>query len=307
VAIAPRADGDAVSLSTVVAAAVFAGLGFGVVVLVTEVRGVRYMSIGGSVASRLARSYRLPGRRLAGAAVAGLVAAVVTRWPVAALAAAGLFLAWPSMFGRTGSEHEAIVRLAALSTWTESLRDTIAGAVGLEQAVSASVPAAHPSLRPHLDRLRGRLDARQPLPAALHQLAADLNDSAADLMIAALILNAGLRGPGLHATLTALATAAREEMELRRRVEAGRQGIRRGARIVVGATVGLVVLLTVFNREYLAPYGSPVGQLVLAGVVGIFAAGFGWLQRLSSMDLPSRFLTTEPATAARALEPTWLR
>ena len=40
--------------------------------------------------------------------------------------------------------------------------------------------------------------------------------------------------------------------------------------------------LTLFNRDYVEPYGTPVGQLVLACVCGLFALGFWWLRKLSS-------------------------
>ena len=67
----------------------------------------------------------------------GLLVLVVTRWLVLA-AALGLLAALADrFFGGTGEERRAIDRLDALATWTEA-RDTIAGAVGLEQAIPAT-------------------------------------------------------------------------------------------------------------------------------------------------------------------------
>ena len=37
----------------------------------------------------------------------------------------------------------------------------------------------------------------------------------------------------------------------------------------------------VYARSYLAPLDTPAGQLVLATVLAIFAAGFAWLHRLT--------------------------
>ena len=55
---------------------------------------------------------------------------------------------WPgAAFGGAAGERRSIIRLEALATWTESLRDTIAGAVGLERAIAASLRAAAPSRR----------------------------------------------------------------------------------------------------------------------------------------------------------------
>ena len=278
---------------SVLAAAVFGGLGLAVAGLATATVGGRPQVArpAGTVPPR--RAWPASSRRRAAAAVAaGVLVAVLTRWPVAAAAAAGLVACWPWLVGVDAAERAAIGRLEELATWTESLRDTIAGAVGLEQAIPATVDAAGPRIRAQLARLRGRLEARLPLVFALYALADDLADPSADLVVAALVLNAGLRGPGLQATLGALAGSARAELDMRRRVEAGRRGIRQGARIVVGVTVGFVAVLVAFNRDYLAPYGSPVGQLVLAAVVGVFGAGFGWLRHLSTLEVPARVLGT---------------
>ena len=59
-----------------------------------------------------------------------------------------LVLGWRTLGGAAG-ERRAMVRLEALATWTESLRDTIAGAVGLEQAIPSSLRVAAPSCRNH--------------------------------------------------------------------------------------------------------------------------------------------------------------
>ncbi len=86
-------------------------------------------------------------------------------------------------------------RVEALAMWTESLRDTIAGAVGLEQAIPASARGADPVLRPHLDALVDRLRGRMPLAEALQLLADEMNDPSADIIIAALILNSQAARP----------------------------------------------------------------------------------------------------------------
>jgi tight adherence protein B len=59
--------------------------------------------------------------------------------------------------------------------------------------------------------------------------------------------------------------------------------------MIVGVTTGLALFLAVLNYGYLAPYGSPLGQFVLAVVGGLFSAAFAWL-----------------ATITRPVEPAWL-
>ena len=125
-----------------------------------------------------------------------------------------------ALFGGAAEDRTEVAQLEALATWTESLRDTIAGAVGLEQAIPASLHAAAPVLKPPLALLIDRLRTREPLPEALLRFADDLDDPCADLIVAALVLNARLRGPGLRDVLTALAESAREELDMRGRIEA---------------------------------------------------------------------------------------
>src|SRR5690606_8741785 len=157
-----------------------------------------------------------------------------------------------------------------LAAWTESLRDTIAGAVGLEQAIPATTYAASPAIRPALERLADRLRGRTSLPTALQGFADDIDDPSADLIVASLTLNARLRGPGLREVLSSLASSARDVLDMRRRLGASRSSTRRSVQIVMGVTVTFVLGLSIFNRGYVEPYGTPLGQVVLLVVIGLF-------------------------------------
>jgi hypothetical protein len=215
---------------------------------------------------------------------------MVTHWPVAAAATMGLVYLWPRLFGGARPDVGHVARLEALATWTESLRDSIAGSVGLEEAIRHSLRSAPPVLRPALLRLESRMRVHIPLPQALAAYAEEFEDSSADLVIAALILNSRLRGPGLVATLTALSIAAREEVDMRRRVEEGRKSLRRIALIVVSVFGVFGVGLTVFSRDYVAPYDSAGGQVTLAVVLAIFGSGLMWMRTAAVGRSPERFL-----------------
>jgi Flp pilus assembly protein TadB len=222
----------------------------------------------------------------------GLIVLVVTRWLVLAIALGLLAAMADRFFGGTGEERRAIDRLDALATWTEALRDTIAGAVGLEQAIPATAVNAAPAIKPGLNLLVDRLRIREPLPSALMRFADDLNDPSADLIVAALVLNARLRGPGLREVLSALADSAREELDVRRKVAAERRSTRRSVQVVVAITLIMAAGLVLFNPTYMAPYTSFVGQVVLAVVILLYALGLVWLRRLAKIEVPERFLIT---------------
>jgi Flp pilus assembly protein TadB len=245
------------------------------------------------------RLRRFLTRRVTLSVIAGLATLVVTRWPIAALGGGLLTLTWRGLLGGASDERLSIARIEALASWTESLRDTIAGAVGLEQAIPSSLRAAAPVIQEPLRLLIDRLRTRMPLPVALERFADDLDDPSADLIVASLILNSRVRGPGLRDVLTALSRSAREELDMRRRVVAQRRSTRRSVQIVVGVTLSVVALLVLFNREYVQPYTTVEGQLVLVLVLVMFAAGFVWLKRLSGFEMPSRFLFMGAAAAER--------
>ncbi|MEU6778021.1 type II secretion system F family protein [Nonomuraea angiospora] len=228
--------------------------------------------------------------RTAIAAVAAGLVLIITGWPVMAVGTVLLVFAWRGLSGGAAEERAAMRRLEGLAAWTESLRDTIAGAAGLEQAIPSSIRAAAPMLRPHLRAMIDRLHTRMALPEALALFADELDDPSADLVVAALILNSRLRGPGLRDVLGALAVSAREELDMRRRVEAERRSTRRSVQIVVITALVFAGLLILFNPSYVAEYEGLLGQAVLVVVAGLFGAGFAWMRRLARFDKPTRLL-----------------
>ncbi|MGV9324001.1 type II secretion system F family protein [Streptosporangium sandarakinum] len=267
-----------------------AAVGAGLFLLGLALYGVRPRPAVPGRGPRRKEVLRALSTRSAVGAIAGVAVLVVTGWPVMAVGAVLLALGWRGLSGGAAEERTAMRRLEGLAAWTESLRDTIAGAAGLEQAIPSSIRAAAPTLRPHLRSLVDRLHTRMPLPDALRLFADELDDPSADLVVAALILNSKLRGPGLRDVLGALAVSAREELDMRRRVEAERRSTRRSVQIVVGTAVAFAVALVVFNPSYVEEYDSTLGQAVLVVVAAFFGAGFAWMRRLARFDKPARLL-----------------
>ncbi|MFI1094538.1 type II secretion system F family protein [Streptomyces sp. NPDC020917] len=278
-----------------------AAAGGGIALFIVAMRGwaPKPVPAGQTQADKASELVRFLSQRGSIAVVAGMAVLGLTRWVVLGVASAVLVFTWDRLFGGAAEERAAMKRVEALAAWTESLRDTIAGAVGLEQAIPASARAAAPALRVHLDSLVDRLRSRTPLPDALQHLADEINDASADIIIAALILNAKLRGPGLREVLGALAKSAREEVDMRQRVMAQRASTRRSVQIVVIVSVLFVLGLAIFNRGFVQPYGTAIGQLVLTVVCGLFAAGFWWLRSLSKIETPDRFLVHAPERLAQ--------
>ncbi|MGZ0146186.1 type II secretion system F family protein [Kribbella sp. WER1] len=265
-------------------------VGGAVLLLIVAIRGTEPKDATPSLFRNRSAENRKNLIRLGAGIAVGLLVLVVTRWLVLAVALGLLAGMADRFFGGSGEERRAIDRLEALATWTEALRDTIAGAVGLEQAIPATAVNAAPAIKPGLNLLVDRLRIREPLPSALMRFADDLDDPSADLIVAALVLNARLRGPGLREVLSALADSAREELDVRRKVAAERRSTRRSVQVVVAITLIMAAGLVLFNPTYMAPYTSFIGQVVLAVVIGLYALGLLWLRRLAKIEVPERFL-----------------
>ncbi len=277
--------------------------GGGLALMIMAIRGLPAKPPGqgpGAVERQLREAFSVRG---AIALIIGIIVLLLTRWLVAGVAVALLAFSWHSL-GGAASERKAINRLEGLATWTESLRDTIAGAVGLEQAIPSSIRVAAPSIQEPLQRLVDRLHTRVPMPEALRRFAADLDDPSADMIIAALIINSRLRGPGLRDLLGALADSVREELDMRRKVSASRRSTRRSVQIVIFVSVGMAIGLALLDHQFLKPYNGVLGQLVLAVIAGIYGAGIVWLRKLARFEAPERLLGRDipvvPAQSAAA-------
>lgn len=237
------------------------------------------------------RRTRLAGvdpRRLGLVGLAAAVALLVSRWPVVA-AAAGAGAWFVPLPGERSARRNADDRTAALATWCTSLRDAAGTARGIEGVLTATAPSAPAAIRPEVTRMAARLQA-QPLDTVLDQLAAELDHPIGDLVVTALRLAASAGSRRVRQVLDGLATAAELEAGMRRRVDVARQRPRTTVRLVAVIVAAFVTGLVAFARDYLAPYGTALGQLVLLGVALYWAAGFWWLARLGRVPPPQRFL-----------------
>lgn len=251
----------------------------------SELGGVYGAMIGAGVAlalwSVLARPVRrrtlrrVPWRRVAPPLLAAGAVAAITHWPVgAALAGAGMWFL-PSLVGPS-PESSAAAKAEGIASWTEMVSDTLAASAGLAQAVIASAERAPLVIRPEVASLAARLSARASLEDALYAFAEELADPSGDLVVAALLLSARGQAGRLHEVLVALSSAVREEVAMRGRIAASRARVRSGVRVVAGFSVCFGLALLVLARSYLAPFGTPAGEVVL-GIVGALYAGGLWL------------------------------
>jgi tight adherence protein B len=140
-----------------------------------------------------------------------------------------------------------------------------------------------------------RITSGIPLDSALYAFAGELGDAAVDEAIAPLILASRFGGSDLQGLLATAAGNTRDQIALWQRIEIARAKPRRDMRLVIAVTLVFTLGVLLIGHGYFKPFGTPVGQIVLLAVAGLFASGFAAMNRLSRPQ-PMPRLFDSPST-----------
>ena len=224
------------------------------------------------------------------------VTLIVTGWIVVAVSVALLVAAIPGIgrpYMQTRNEQELVDGIA---TWTEQLRDTLAGAHGLEQAIVATSVHAPLVLQAHVKKLASFIGYGS-LEDGIRRFGDDLDNSTADFVVAALVTASQHQARDLGMLLTQIAQCARDESKMRSRVWVGRARTRSAIKIIATVIASFVLGLFTFNRTYLQPYSSIQGQVVLSVILGVFAVSLSLMQSMAKIIEPERFVRRRVAVS----------
>lgn len=275
------------SASPLVGALVGAAAGLGLVIAVAGWYGALDRPVGA------ARRWRpnLDGLllRVVLAVVAAGVAGWWTRWFVLAVAAGLLGWLAPSFVGLRARRRRQLARSEAIAVWAEMLRDLLVSNAGLHEAIGKSARVAPDVIREEVRALYVRAQ-RGDLSAALTRFADDLDDAIADTVVTALQIADQRAVSDLGELLAAVATSTRETVAMQLRINATRARTYRTAQLIAGIVAFFVGILVLTNRDYMAPFGTLTGQLVLVGVCGIVAAAVWGMIVLSRPARSERLL-----------------
>lgn len=227
----------------------------------------------------------------------GLLLALLTGWIAAAVIVPAAALGLPYLLSAPPAAQR-IRRVEAMEEWTRSLAGVLGAGVGIEQALTATLRSTPAPIKPEVAQLVARLRARWDTEVALRAFADDLDDVTGDLVAANLILAARRRNRSLSSVLQGVAESVAEDVASRRRVEAGRAKPRGSARLVTLFSVGVLAILA-FTGDYIAPYATPVGQVVLVALLLAYAAGLAWMRKMAEGKPLPRFLGPAARAGAR--------
>ncbi|MEU1900619.1 type II secretion system F family protein [Nocardiopsis dassonvillei] len=255
--------------------------------------GVRHLPRNAGARVRRTPVPRARVLRAASTVAGGVLIGLLTGWPVAGLlAAAGMW--WlPRLLGPDREHASRVAQVDAVAGWAEQIRDLMAGAAGLHQAIAHTVSTAPEPIRADVAHLAEQLQRGTAPEEALREFAVRVQVPTADLVVAALSSAASRHAADLGALLSSLAQAAREQAAMLVRIAATRARVRTSARIIAATTLALAVGLALVNADYLTPYNTGIGQLVLAGIGVLWAVGLVWLARLTRTSLGPRVLARE--------------
>lgn len=215
-------------------------------------------------------------------------------WWLSGFVAVGLVALVASfLLVRKGTQHRPLrderLFVDALATWTEQLRDTLAGSHGLEEAIFATAERAPRTIQPEVQRLVAYMTYGSTAQG-LRQFADDLDHPTADFVVSALLTATQYQARDLVTLLSHVADCARDEGKMRSRVWVSRARTRSSVRIIIGVVVVFVGGLFIFSADYLSPYSSLNGQVFLTCIGVVFATSFALMKRMSEVVMPERFV-----------------
>ncbi|MFD6137466.1 type II secretion system F family protein [Isoptericola sp. NPDC060257] len=230
--------------------------------------------------------------------VGGIVVYAITHWLVAIVLGPIAGVGLPVLLS-AGSSGHVIRRLEALEEWTRSLAGVLTVGVGLEEAIRMSLRSAPEEIRPEVTNLVARLRARWGTVAALRAFGDELDDATGDVVAATLILGASRRGAGLASVLESLAQSVADDVRARREIEAERAKPRATARWVTIITAGVLLVLA-FTGDYIAPYSSALGQVLITAYLAAYVGLLVMMRRMSKGEALPRFMGERAREGARS-------
>lgn len=215
------------------------------------------------------------------AACAGAIAAAISGWWLLIVILPAVALVLPMLLA--APPHRELELLQAIDRWLRALGSLLTTGRSISDAIRVSARQPPALLGPCLRTLTARLDDRWTVEHALFAMADELDSVDADAVLAALALAAQRGGTGATAALAALADNLQDRLRALRDIGTERAKPRFVVRQVTVITAVVLGLALAFGGTFFAPFGSPVGQVILGLLV---TAYLGSLLALRHMTLP---------------------
>lgn len=232
------------------------------------------------------------GRRrdllLLAALIGGFVVAALTGWLIMIVVLPAV--AWVLPLILSPPKDRDVVLLEALDRWVRSLSASLPTGKSVPDAIRLSGRTAPDAIAEPLGGLITRLNNRWDSRDALMRFADDLDSPDADTVIAALILAANRGANGAAATLSELADSIQSQLKGRREIATERAKpyiVVRQVTVITAITLGTALI---FAHTFFQPYGTPIGQLILAVLIALYLGSLLLMRRRATPQKRQRIL-----------------
>jgi tight adherence protein B len=232
------------------------------------------------------------GRRrdltLLAALIIGFVIAAISGWLITIVVVPAV--AWVLPLILSPPHDRDVALLEGLDRWVRSLSASLPTGKSVPDAIRLSGRTAPEAIAEPLGGLITRLNNRWDSRDALMRFADDLDSPDADTVIAALILAANRGANGASTTLAELADSIQSQLKGRREIATERAKpyiVVRQVTVITAITLGASLL---FARSFFQPYGSPVGQLILAVLIALYLGSLLLMRRRATPQRRQRIL-----------------
>ncbi|OYN90347.1 hypothetical protein CGZ91_09315 [Parenemella sanctibonifatiensis] len=222
------------------------------------------------------------------ALLGGIAAAALTGLPIMLVLVPVTVALMPYLL--SAPPNDEITRLEALDRWVAQLIGVLGTGTSLVDAIRSSARTAPVILREPIATMIIRIDDGSPPQRALRGFADDFSEPDVDSVAAALMVASANGGTGARACLRALAAALQHRLSALRDIEAERAKPRVVVRQVTMITLVVLAAALVVGRSFFEPYATPVGQVILTVLVGIYLAALLGMRRLTVPRRRARIL-----------------
>jgi len=223
------------------------------------------------------------------AVACAMVALLATGLMVAAVMAACLGAALPSLVHRRKAARAVAIRREAWPEVIDSLVSGVRAGMALPEAVASVGDRGPECLRPPFQQFADDYRASGRFVESLTKLRDRLEDPVADRIVEALLTARDIGGTDLGQMLRTLADFVRQDLRLRGEAEARRSWTVNGARLAVAAP-WLVLILLCTRPDAAQAYQSALGMIVLASCAACCALAYFLMTKIGKLPAEERVL-----------------
>lgn len=226
-----------------------------------------------------------------GSVAAGVLAAVVTGWLLAAVVVPLFALGIPALL--SAPPNREVEMLAALDRWVRLLAPAIGVGKSIRDAISSTRTQVPRELADPVARLTARMDQGWSTRDALLAMADELGLSDSDAVLAALAIASSRGGVGTRATLAALSDTIQHRLRVLREIASERAKPRAVVRQVTLVTLAVLGGSLLVGGNFFEPYQSALGQVLALTLAAAYLGCLVMLRRRTNPVPAARFLRAQ--------------